>query len=978
MEWLITIGVIFWLILRTTGHKRRLKEVSERLREAAKRIDRLERQIEIGGQADVAVMAEPVVVVPLAPSEAIPPFGRPAVSEPVAPDVSAPIPEFPSESASRRTRAVAEEPPPPRVPAPPSPLEEGWRRFEQMFIENWTGIAGTVVVVAGVTFIGIYTALRLAPVYRFLMIVGAAAALGGVSMFLCRREAWQALAEWVRSAAAAIFLFACAASGGLPGLGLQWIEAATPALALLLLGLAVNLYLAWTAAAQTFASLHVILSVLPLVIVPQSAVSLGIASVVALFAVVLSFRARWDQHLLIVIGTYFLYHVSWYLRLGDELDATWLRSFGALSAIAVFVTAALVHYRKDYASQKLELWPLLVHISNWVLLALALLVYPNASSTRGLALALAGVIAYLLARRARPLGVRWLYLCDTLIGQALVVAALVSLYPLIANIQLTLLAIFLETVLFLRLVIDEGEDSLARVGWFSANSAGVLFAVGGVYVLGAEADLRNQNAVILLVGAAAATVIHLYLARKHGERLHALEGDSFPQAAMGWLVGAIVIVALLNLMENAWMETAALLAAGGLLFVSRAMLPPGLLAGTGAAVIAAHVMSWWMLLLRMPWEAAPLAQHIGPLTTLGALTIWLVGAGVLRQVAIYLLGFDAALAVYLFFNPVSPLIPGVAWLLLSLLALELANRLERPSAISALLLGYAYLAAFVGAYALVIIQTPAYLGLIRARMLIELFGLGVILYWWFYHPRQTLGEHPAWLRTHPFFLELGLIALAVTNIVEVPAQWRPLLWALLALALLRPSVVRRIDERLQMYSVIFYWVSVADVAVIMSVFESPSPRWYDRPDIMSLIAIALQIGYVVVSHTRLALADVRFPQGLGALGNLGKLITARRNLWVYYPFFAGVALFLFWRFDRSVLTLLWAAEAFAVFVLSAVLRENQFRHVALAGLGVCLVRLLLIDLAEANLGLRGLVFVGVGLLMLGMNAIYNRYRAQFQ
>jgi hypothetical protein len=317
-------------------------------------------------------------------------------------------------------------------------------------------------------------------------------------------------------------------------------------------------------------------------------------------------------------------------------------------------------------------------------------------------------------------------------------------------------------------------------------------------------------------------------------------------------------------------------------------------------------------------------------------------------------------------------------LLLALLALELADRLERPSAISVLLQGYGYLGAFLGAYALVIIQTPAYLGLVRARLLIELFGLSVILYWWFYHPRETLRDHPAWQRVHPFFVELGLMALAVINIVEVPAQWRPFAGSLLALALLAPPVVRRSDERLQLYSVIFYWVSVANVAVIMSVFESPSPHWYDRPDIMSLIAIGLQIGYIVASHKHLAISDVRCPHGLGALESLGKLITARPNVWVYYPFFAGVALFLFWRFDRSVLTLLWAAEAFAVFVLSAVLRENEFRYVALAALGVCLARLLFIDLAEANLGLRGLVFVGVGLLMLGMNAIYNRYRARFQ
>jgi uncharacterized membrane protein len=106
-------------------------------------------------------------------------------------------------------------------------------------------------------------------------------------------------------------------------------------------------------------------------------------------------------------------------------------------------------------------------------------------------------------------------------------------------------------------------------------------------------------------------------------------------------------------------------------------------------------------------------------------------------------------------------------------------------------------------------------------------------------------------------------------------------------------------------------------------------------------------------------------------------VARRRNLYVYYPLFAGIALFLYWRFDRSLLTLLWATEAFVVFGLSAWLRENQFRYVALAGLAACLVRLVFIDMAEANLALRGLVFIGVGSLMLGMNAIYNRYRARF-
>jgi hypothetical protein len=61
-----------------------------------------------------------------------------------------------------------------------------------------------------------------------------------------------------------------------------------------------------------------------------------------------------------------------------------------------------------------------------------------------------------------------------------------------------------------------------------------------------------------------------------------------------------------------------------------------------------------------------------------------------------------------------------------------------------------------------------------------------------------------------------------------------------------------------------------------------------------------------------------------------------------------------------------------------VLRDGQFRLVALLALAACLMRLLVVDMAEADLGLRGLVFVGVGLLMLAMNALYKRFEDRFR
>jgi uncharacterized membrane protein len=90
-----------------------------------------------------------------------------------------------------------------------------------------------------------------------------------------------------------------------------------------------------------------------------------------------------------------------------------------------------------------------------------------------------------------------------------------------------------------------------------------------------------------------------------------------------------------------------------------------------------------------------------------------------------------------------------------------------------------------------------------------------------------------------------------------------------------------------------------------------------------------------------------------------------------------VALYLYSGFDKAILTLLWVMEAFAVFVLSFIHREQHFRYMALAGLGLCLIRLLGYDLAQSNTLTRAVVFLGVGMIMLLMHSVYNKFKSRF-
>lgn len=874
-----------------------------------------------------------------------------------------------------------------QVPREPSALQQRWKRLERQLIENWTGILGSAVLVAGITFIGAYGGLRLSPFYRSLMIAGAAAALLAGSLFLDRRANWKALSQWLRSSAAAVFLFACFASGAIPGL--RWVTTFELALPILLLGVSTNLYVAYAARKQAFASLHVVLSLVPLTLVPQSDLTLVIATLVAAAGLAFAFRTRWDLHSLITLLAFAIFHAAWYDRVFATALNSESRAVGAVSALLVGGLAALTHYRGMYAAMRVQTLPFVVHLASWTLVAAALLVYPGNTPLRGASLIAAAVAVFILARRGRTLGVRWVYLTDTLVGQALALIGVVSFYPFVFHWLLVPAVVFLQTALYLKIAIDEHDELLERVGIRLLHLAGATLVVAGLIAFGTDPGIRNQHAVILLVGVLLGTVIHLYLLRVRGAAfdslsLHLASGPAEPSSisVLGSGMGALAAVALINLFESRWMAPAGFVASLLFVVLARRWTSVGLTVAAWAALVMAHLLSWRFLYSQHPVPAViQLSYYLVPLTLAGAAAIVYTGAEevgrFLRHTAIYLVGLTLALAAYTILQPVSSLVPGVVWLMLSLVALEVANRVRRDHVAPVLHLGYVYIACFGGAYPLVVLQTQAYLGPLPVRVLIEAFALAVGGYWWLYRPKTDLAAQRTWRAVHPLLLELMLGFLAVVTAVEVAAQWRPVAWALLALVTVARPLGGALDARLRFYSLLFFWASVLDLVVVTSGLATPSPVWYEHPRFTGALAIALQLVYLAFGSPRLNLAELHFPTGLTALSRWCRGIAARQPMWLYYPFFVGGAVFLYWRFDPAFLTILWAAEAFVVFVLSLVIREGHFRYMALAGFAASLIRLLVHDMTQANLGLKGVVFVGVGLLMLGMNSLYNKYKGRF-
>ena len=876
--------------------------------------------------------------------------------------------------------------PPKRSPSPPAspPVQkpahkgnESWRRLERTLIENWTGILGVLVLVAGVTFLAVSLALRLGPLARFLLTLLVALALMLPSALWGRRQRWRRLSLWMRSGGAALILFACVAAGGLPELGLRWLDDPRQALVLLVVGMAINLSVTAVARQQTTASLHVVVNLLPLLLVPSNGVTLAIASLVSLLGQVLPRRRAWNRHRLTVVAAYALFHGSWFLAAPTSLLASpGVRAGGVLAAALVFGTGLLLQHWGRPLRRTLTPLQLATLLLQWGGIALALLLYPRQAAVRATALALAAALALLLSRRARRGGAPSLALADTLCAQAMTMAAILSLAPLVVDPLLLLGVLLVECALFLALGLLEGDMRLQRIGWPVLLTVSVVLLLVGLLASRGLAMPRPpplRNAAVLLAGSALLTGLSSLLQRR--------PGVAKPPEFAGVQAATLAFAGSFLVPPVAWQPPLSFLSLGALLLTARRFHPPGLLEGVTATVLATHLLEMLRLLLQGQRGLVALPPLLA-LSGLAVLTIACGGRSRLRLVGVHLLGLDLGLAVFLLLQPVSPLLPGVVWLLLSLLALEAANRLRRPESLHTLGLGLGYLAAYVVSYLLVISQSPAYVVLLgqslRARLLIQLFALAVLLGWWFFHPRPALGKANLWSTVHPCILELALLAIGVLILSEVDALWRPVAWSLLALGLLAPAMGRWFGPRLQVYAVLTYWLASATTVAMLSTGETASPQWQQQPQTIGLLAIGLQ-GLLLLAATRwLRPAALRAPGGLPLLATIGTPIARQPHRWLGYPLFLAVALYLASRYDRAVLTLLWALLAFAIYILSAVLRDNQFRAVALLATGACMVRLVAVDMAQADLTLRGVVFVGVGLLMLAMNAFYTRFRERFR
>ncbi|MBU44272.1 MAG: hypothetical protein CMN76_13710 [Spirochaetaceae bacterium] len=878
-----------------------------------------------------------------------------------------------------------------------SDTPDWWKKLERSLAENWTGILGTLILVVGVGFLGVYAALNMGPFTRFLMVLGIAAALFAASLFLVRHNHWKPVAYWLRSGAGAVLLVACLGSALFPAM--QWIHDENLALAVILAGVAANLALSWWASSQAFASIHTVLAVATVLILPKSALLFSIVGGISVFSTYLSYRAKWEFHLLQAVSVFFLASLIYGMHYGaPEKDVEpAIRWIGLVSTGAVSILALLIHYRSRYRARNFERWPFISHIVTWATAASGFALYSTGSKYNTIVLLIIAALVYAHARRARKSETTWLYRTDSIMALFIAIFGALTLERWQWDALATGLVISFLLFAFSVAASLEKETLLRNLG------AGLLqFCwLSILTIAAAEADpekLIYQTAIALI--GLLLTVIYIWFDTYQAPqepldtRLDATFGID-PGSALspaGIFAGLFLalVAFLIRDLANAEYYVAALALA--ILVARHTTRMIQLVSGFFPAILALHALVIYRAMDHGPalqlFTDAPLLALLVAATLLCTFKNREAAAAIQSRLSVGLLVAHLAVLIFVLTEPLSSLLPGVLWLLLSVFLLEGHTALRRqesrawlkPVRLSdpVLFLGaLMFVALFLISHFIVHLQSESLLGPVRARLLIQIFAIGVFLYWALSQPVAEKHDSGILHRIPTGFWELAILFVTIAFALEMDL-WLPVVWVLVALLLAMSRLMHFLPARLSLYSMAFFWTSVIHTSFISSSSPSPSHYWADQSWLAGILAIAGQLGYLILHYTYLAARQK--PGTLDWLSARMEGMTAKlqdkRDLALFYPLFLSVALFLFWTFDSSLLTLLWMIEVFVVFFVGLKLNQDHFRYVAQGAMVLCLIRLIFFDLSQSSIVMRAFVFLGVGGIMILMNVIYRRFRTE--
>ncbi|MBS0288349.1 MAG: hypothetical protein JSR17_13715 [Proteobacteria bacterium] len=941
----------------------RLTRLNQRMDALERKINELSAQIKNAKQREISELSTGTVIGQIPPSESLIPKPAPVAIKPSISSVTSKVPL----TVRMKSEITVH-------PAMPDSVEVAFSWLK----ENWAGFLGVAILVLGITFGTVYLSFFASPFVRFLILIGIGLGLLGAGHYIRNKSFGKELSAWLRSASGAIVLFTVLASSFIEAL--HFYHSPQIGLELLIAGLAYNIVLAYFASKEVFASFHVLISLIALVMVPKELTVLFTAITVAIAGVGLSTRHPWNSNLLVSFIGYSIFHILW---LKGQHAIAPVALYGVIGTSLVGACALLVHYHKIYQELP-QNQSLFSHSAIWLLLGFQLALYNLGFAYLFIPLGGATIACFILSSYAKKHNIEWLYICDALVGQILAIMTILSLTRVNLNHEMIAWIAFIESLCFTTLTYWLRQNLLSKIGLAFMLGA---FLILSFMLIGIE-DNPAQVCIISLASLLPLYIVrNLILNREQSEQV-ALDtfAGVFPLAIDAFYYIMALLMLIIGLSAYLWGYSALVVGFIAMSVNKRLMAREYHKMFYLLFATLAVVYTWYKVPLIDNKITAVIYYGIPPIILL----LWLLKEKIftledqsLEDMWVYLVGFHVGIVSTILAFSYSPFIPGALFLIYGLLFFEFGMWLYSYAlnkrccfiAIACKNMAFLYLIGYTLLYLLLYIQSESslfsYLSLPQA---LTIMACALSLYWYFSKPivsepypqiqwRISVKALPV-SQAVPF--DIAFIFILCLLISTFSAPIHPLGYGMLGLALSVPNLRKYLPNRALVYAVCLLMAVCVQVAIVSSKWASPLSDWYQNTHITGPISMVLALG--------VASLLLRKPEQVE--NKILKLFYKEPVLVGFLPIFTALGLFLMWRFDKAYLTMLWVVEVAIVVAVGFYLRSKMLVHIALLFLVFCVCRLMIYDLAQTTLIIKAFVFIVVGLLMIFIHIVYKKYASR--
>ncbi|HPY01840.1 MAG TPA: hypothetical protein PK419_01015 [Spirochaetota bacterium] len=336
---------------------------------------------------------------------------------------------------------------------------------------------------------------------------------------------------------------------------------------------------------------------------------------------------------------------------------------------------------------------------------------------------------------------------------------------------------------------------------------------------------------------------------------------------------------------------------------------------------------------------------------------------------------------YKIFYPISSPLPGIIYLLLSILSYEIGDLISSTKVKllyrlknNFYLWGFLLSCLFIIFHLAIILNSEKYFDIkgfhFQVRLFIEIAAIIVFLYYCLLK-RKISNIIISKLYNLNIEILVLLIILAVKS--QILRIYHSPIWVLISfLIFFGCKYINGNPWRLKLYSVLFCLASMIQTAFYLGTKVSADGIFYKQGWFLGIIAVSLQCVFIITIRQSKYLEVPDSSNRNGFIGIIKKQVQLKYDRYLYYLLFLCIALYINSSFDSSIHSLLWLIETFIIYIAGVIHKDKTLRMIAVSFILLCLFRMIIVDLKEQNLIIKSTIFFIAGILLILINMIYKK------